>query len=347
VALRCYLNSNHKIEPVEPTQIREKVKKKAKELGFELCGFAPARPFPETAAFGEWLEKGYHGTMEYMARGKEKRQDIEKILPGARSVIVVGMIYNTDHPYSTCGQRKKSQGWISRYAWGSDYHKVLLKKLRILEQFVAEEISSGEVSKGDSHLLMKAYVDTGPILERVYGKYAGLGWIGKNTCLINEKLGSWFFLGEIVTTLDLAEKDLAPSPDHCGSCCACIDACPTGAIVKPYVLDASRCISYLTIEHRGKIKEALRNKMGDHIFGCDICQDVCPWNRRAATTENPEFQPRPGLFAPELASLSKLSEEEFRQRFHGSPVKRTKYSGFMRNVTNAQRSKTKNQAPSL
>jgi epoxyqueuosine reductase len=312
----------------ESAFVREKIMTKAHELGFELCGFAPAGPFAETAAFGEWLQKGYQGTMEYMARGQEKREDMSKVLPDVKSVIVVGMIYNTGHPYSTHALRKKSHGWISRYAWGRDYHKILLKKLKNLAQFIREELG---LSADTDSTAMKAYVDTGPILERLYGKYAGLGWIGKNTCLINEKLGSWFFLGEIVTTFDLG-KSFVPPPDRCGSCRACIDACPTEAIIKPYVLDANKCISYLTIEHRGEIEPTLQEKMGDHIFGCDICQDVCPWNRRAATTIDPDFAPRPHLFEPNLQALSQLSEEEFKQTFDGSPVTRTRYLGLIRNV---------------
>ena len=309
-------------------------------MGFDLCGFAPIGPFPETAAFGEWLENGYHGTMEYMARGQEKREDIRQVLPGAQSVIVVGMIYNTNHPYSTKAPRKAGEGWVSRYAWGDDYHKILISKLKKLEQFIRADLGMiSETGPGAT----KAYVDTGPILERLFGKYAGLGWIGKNTCLINEQKGSWFFLGEIITTLDLAEK-MAPPPDRCGTCRACIDACPTEAIVKPYVLDANKCISYLTIEHRGDISPELQEKMGDHIFGCDICQDVCPWNRKAAVTENPAFQSRANFFAPVLEPLSKLSQEEFSQTFRGSPIKRTKRAGLLRNLAIALANQNKNDS---
>jgi len=257
-------------------------------------------------------------------------------MQGARSVIVCGLNYNTAFPPSAetreqPGARGGPRGWISRYAWGDDYHDVLGEKLEAMIQNLHSEFPEPFEAR--------AYVDTGPIVERVAAKYAGLGWLAKNTCLINEKLGSWLFLGVIVTTLDLAASlDAAetPAPDLCGNCSLCIDACPTGAIVEPYVLDARRCISYLTIELRGAIPLELREPIGRHVFGCDICQDVCPWNRRASVTALPNFQPRQreehSLFSPELEWLVSLSEEEFRAVFRGSPVKRTKWRGLVRNA---------------
>jgi epoxyqueuosine reductase len=223
------------------------------------------------------------------------------------------------------------RGWISRYAWGDDYHNLLSEKLEAMIHELRREFTEPFEAR--------AYVDTGPIIERVAAKYAGLGWLAKNTCLINEEMGSQFFLAVILTTLDLTDSAHAaetPAPDLCGNCTLCIDACPTGAIVEPYVLDARRCISYLTIELRGAIPRELREPIGRHVFGCDICQDVCPWNRRAPETKLRIFQPRQraahSLFAPDLEWLLTLSEEEFRTMFRGSPVKRTKWRGLLRNV---------------
>ncbi len=257
-------------------------------------------------------------------------------MQGARSVIVCALLYNTAFPASTDAPdpgdaAEGPQGWISRYAWGDDYHQVLVEKLKAFVERLHQQFPEPFEAR--------AYVDTGPVVERVAAKYAGLGWLAKNTCLINEELGSWFFLGVIVTTLDLPASlgpGETPAPDLCGSCSLCIDACPTSAIVEPYVLDARRCISYLTIELRGAIPPEVREPMGRHVFGCDICQDVCPWNRRAPVTALPSFQPRRGqdysLFSPALEWLIGLTETEFRQVFHGSPVKRAKWRGLVRNA---------------
>jgi epoxyqueuosine reductase len=257
-------------------------------------------------------------------------------MPGARSVIVCALNYNTAFPASTEATALASphagpRGWISRYAWGDDYHRVLGEKLEALIQQLRCELTEPFEAR--------AYVDTGPIAERVAAKYAGLGWLAKNTCLINEDLGSWLFLGVIVTTLDLAaplDNVETPAPDLCGNCSLCIDACPTSAIVEPYVLDARRCISYLTIELRGAIPPEFRAPIGRHVFGCDICQDVCPWNRRAPVSALPNFQPRHremhSLFSPDLEWLTSLTEEEFREVFRGSPVKRAKWRGLVRNA---------------
>ncbi|MBZ5643368.1 MAG: tRNA epoxyqueuosine(34) reductase QueG [Acidobacteriia bacterium] len=312
----------------------ERIVELARAAGFDLCGVAPAADFPELAHLQEWLERGHAGEMRYLADARRASPGLA--MAGARSVIVCALNYNTAYPASTeipDGNAETSgpRGWISRYAWGDDYHDVLGGKLEALIGNLREEFTGPFEAR--------AYVDTGPIVERVAAKYAGLGWLAKNTCLINEELGSWLFLGVIVTTLDLAPSlgpAESPAADLCGNCRLCIDACPTGAIVEPYVLDARRCISYLTIELRGAIPGELREAMGRHVFGCDICQDVCPWNRRAPETTLVNFQPRrrreKSLFSPELEWLISMGEEEFREIFRGSPVKRTKWRGLMRNA---------------
>ena len=306
----------------------------ARAMGFDLYGIAPAVEFPELAHLEEWLERGHAGEMRYLH--DKRRRSPAHAMEGARSVIVCALNYNTALPASTEAREPTEasngpHGWISRYAWGDDYHHLLGEKLEALIEHLHGEFPG--------QFEARAYVDTGPIVERVAAKYAGLGWLAKNTCLINEDLGSWLFLGVIVTTLDLAASlDAAetPAPDLCGNCSLCIDACPTGAIVEPYVLDARRCISYLTIELRGVIPHEFREPMGRHVFGCDICQDVCPWNRRAPVTAPPNFQPRRrdehSLFSPDLEWLISLNEEEFRAVFRGSPVKRAKWRGLVRNT---------------
>jgi epoxyqueuosine reductase len=306
----------------------------ARAVGFDLCGIAPAAEFRELAHLEEWLERGHAGEMRYLH--DERRRSPASAMQGARSVIVCALNYNTALPSSTEALQQPEastgpRGWISRYAWGDDYHHVLGEKLEALVKRLRAEFPEPFDAR--------AYVDTGPVVERVAAKYAGLGWLAKNTCLINEELGSWMFLGVIVTTLELAPSlDAAemPAPDLCGNCTLCIDACPTAAIVEPYVLDARRCISYLTIELRGAIPPDLREPIGRHVFGCDICQDVCPWNRRAPETTLPNFQPRSSeersLFSPELEWLVSLSEEDFRAGFRRSPVKRAKWRGLVRNA---------------
>jgi epoxyqueuosine reductase len=234
--------------------------------------------------------------------------------------------YNIDEPYSTHAGTA-TQGWISRYAWSQvDYHDVLLRKLRGLEKRLLEMCAEQNLESPRTW----CYVDTGPVVERIFAKYAGVGAIGKNTCVLNEDLGSWLFLGVMLTSCELT-PDL-PAPDRCGSCTRCLDACPTGAFPAPYQLDATKCISYLTIEKRGAIPDDLRVGLGRQVFGCDICQDVCPWNRKAPVATAPELQPRPELVNPPLAWLAGLSLDEFRELFRGSPVKRAKFSGFRRNV---------------
>jgi epoxyqueuosine reductase len=317
------------------------IAERAKTLGFDLCGVAPAAKFPELTQTEAWLANGYAGEMKYLA--DPRRIDPQKTLPGIRSVIVCALNYNTLHPKSieaaSDSNAAEPRGWISRYAWGTDYHNVLRTKLNALTASLPERF--------DEPFEARAYADTGPLQERVFAKYAGLGWLGKNTLLLNQAMGSWFFLGAILSTLDLAPS-LAPTelpaPDLCGSCTRCIDACPTGAFLEPYVMDARRCISYLTIELRGSIPEDLREPIGRHVFGCDICQDVCPWNRRAPVTEAAEFQPRAfmsnasdadlaeSLFLPGLEWLAAMGEDDFKTFFRNSPVKRTKWRGLIRNA---------------
>jgi epoxyqueuosine reductase len=326
----------------------------AKTLGFDLCGVTAAADLADAARLDEWLARGYAGEMRYLHDAR--RADPARVLPDAKSVIVCALNYNAPHPYSTeaaaeNAASREPRGWISRYAWGDDYHEVLGEKLDQLVAALRERFGS--------EFAARAYVDTGPIVERAAAAHAGLGWLAKNTCLINRDLGSWLFLCVVVTSLDLVPSldltestggalstDGAPStnstpspgaarippPDLCGNCRLCLDACPTGALVEPYVLDARRCISYLTIELRGSIPEEFRSDMGWQVFGCDICQDVCPWNRSASRTYLPPLQPRENLVAPELLWLLSLSEEDFRRTFRASAVRRTKWRGLLRNV---------------
>jgi len=305
------------------------VKRAARTAGFELAGIAPAADSPELQSFPEWIAAGHAGEMKYMEsrdqHGSLKRASLSHVAPWAHSVIVCAINYNTDHPYST-QTKDPNRGWISRYAWSrEDYHEAVLRRLRQVEATLHEALGDSEPK-----LITRSYVDTGPIVERVFAKYAGVGWIGKNTCIINQKSGSWLFLGVILTSLEL-RADM-PAPDRCGTCTRCIEACPTDAILEPYKLDSNRCISYLTIEKRGSIPEELRAGMGRHVFGCDICQDVCPWNRKAPATTAAEFSPRQGLVNPALDWLAEMSAEDFRTTFRDSPIRRGKRSGLRRNA---------------
>lgn len=297
----------------------EIVKRLALEGGFDLAGVAAASSPAHLDFFPQWLRRGFGADMEYLHAQRDRRADVRVAFPWARSIVCVGLQYDTPHPYST--EAPVSRGWIARYAWGDDYHdvvKALLERLRVRCREALGDFES------------RVYVDTGPLVERAYAAAAGLGAWGKNTCLLHPEHGSWFFLGEMITDLDLASD--GPRPDMCGTCTACLDACPTAAFPAPYVLDASRCISYLTIERRGDVDAELRPAMGRHVFGCDICQDVCPWNRRRRHTGADAFEPRPGAVAPTLADLAGLDEAGFRQRFARSPVKRAKRRGLLRNV---------------
>ena len=320
-----------KVEPVAGiSDVKAIIKRAADQAGFDLSGIAPATYAADLEHFPTWIAAGHAGEMKYLEARNEsgdlKRASLANVAPWARSVVVCAINYNTDHPYST-QVHDSDRGWISRYAWSrEDYHDSVLRRLKQVETTLRQEVPT-DVQES---LITRSYVDTGPIVERVFAKYSGVGWVGKNTLLINQKKGSWLFLGVILTSLEL-EPDL-PAPDRCGSCTRCVDACPTDAILAPYQLDSNRCISYLTIEKRGSIPEELREGMGRHIFGCDICQDVCPWNRKAPASTEPEFQARPGLVNPALAWLAEMSIEEFRETFRGSPIRRTKRTGLRRNA---------------
>ena len=314
---------------------------KAKALGFDLCGIARAEECTEPAHRDEWLARGYAGQMRYLHDARRAAPALA--LPEARSVIVCAINYNTAQPYSTEAAALNAaetsdrgavasgpRGWLSRYAWGDDYHAAIGEKL--------ENLVAAMVERFGDNFSARAYVDTGPVSERVAARQAGLGWLAKNTCLINPEIGSWLFLAVVLTSLELMpslpqnETMFTPPPDLCGNCRLCLDACPTGALVEPYVLDARRCISYLTIELRDSIPEEFRSAMGWQVFGCDICQDVCPWNRQAPATAEAVFAPREKLVAPELDWLLSLTEEDFRRVFRGSAVRRTKWRGLLRNA---------------
>jgi len=289
----------------------------ARDLGFDSCRIAICSPPAHADEFGNWLGEGAHGKMEYMACGQEKRRDPQKILAGAKSIVVLATNYFTNSRERKPDSRKK--GRIARYALGDDYHDVIASKLKKIDNFLR--------GLGGRQ---KCYVDTGPILERDHGASAGIGWHGKSTMLIDEKLGTWFFLAEILTTLELPPDE--PARDRCGTCVRCIKACPTGAITAPHKLDARRCISYLTIELKNSIPFEFRPLIGDRIFGCDDCLDACPWNRFAKVSRETAFAARRSTTALSLRNYLALNETDFRKLFRGSPIKRIKRRGFLRNV---------------
>ena len=299
------------------------VKARATALGFDLCGIAPAAAFPELGFLREWLDRGYAGEMQYMHRTAERRAGVHAVMPSARSVISLGVVYNADRPYST-ENADPAVAAIARYAWGDDYHVEIGERLSTLVGMLR--------AAADESFEARAYVDTGPVQERVYAQYAGLGWIGKNTCLINPELGSWIFLAAIVTNLAL-EPD-PPALDQCGTCTLCLEACPTGALVEPRVLDSTRCLSYLTIELKGPIPLEHRDAVAEHAYGCDICQDVCPWNLSPSTgvTAHRAWQPREGLDGPALLDLWRRSDDELRALLKGSPMKRAGVTRLRRNL---------------
>ncbi len=305
------------------------IKKKAQEIGFDLVGITPALPHKDLPFFDQWIQQGRDASMTYLQRRRDDRADPRRLLENAKSIICCGMNYYGGEPKSIeCDDPER--GWISRYAWGDDYHDIVLAKLKELEDFIRQEI--------DETAELKAYVDTGPILERSYAASAGLGWIGKNTLLINRQQGSYFFIGEILCSLDLAPD--TPETDHCGHCQLCIDHCPTDAIA-PYELDSNRCIAYLTIEHRGDIATEFHEAIGQHVVGCDICQEVCPWNKAPALSQEPRFKPREGLLHPRLSELAQLDETAFREKFRKSPIKRVKAAGLQRNTAIVQKNQQK------
>ncbi|HSB81658.1 MAG TPA: tRNA epoxyqueuosine(34) reductase QueG [Candidatus Methylomirabilis sp.] len=300
--------------------LAQRIKAQGEVLGFDLVGISAVAEPPRRESFAEWLRRGYHGEMAYMARTAGQRMHPGDFLPWARSIVSVALNYNTPYPRETV--QDGIRGWIARYAWGDDYHDVMQAKLERLLGFVRDQ--AGPEVQG------RIFVDAGPVLDREAGAQAGIGWYGKNTTLLSMQVGSFFFLGELFLSLGLTPD--RPIRDRCGRCRLCLDACPTNAFVGPYILDARRCISYLTIELKGAIPLELRPLVGAHVFGCDICQDVCPYNTKVKPTREAAFQPREGLHAPELIPLLELTEGDFKARFRGSPILRAKRRGFLRNI---------------
>lgn len=323
------------------TDVRTQIVTLARELGFDLCRFARADAPEHATQFREWLDRGQGGELSYLARSAEKRCDPQQVLPEAKTVIVLAFNYFQGEPVRAAGSAADSvaagespanppkiaadtaaptsAGRIARYAWGDDYHQLIEKKLAVLDDFLRRYGGT-----------QKCYVDTGPMLERDHAAAAGVGWHGKSTMLLNRQLGTWFFLAEILTTLEFAPDP--PQKNYCGRCTRCIDACPTGAITAPHQVDARRCISYLTIELKGSIPVGLRPMIGDRIYGCDDCLDACPWNRFAKVSRETAFAMRREVAAMKLRDYLSLDAEKFRRLFRDSPVKRTKRRGLLRNV---------------
>ena len=305
--------------PQANQRLEDLIKAQAYGLGFDLVGITTLGPAPTAGALDAWLERGYAGEMTYMPRTAEKRRDSRLPFEGATTAIVVGMNYGGKEP----------SGPVARYARGDDYHDVLLDRLTQLHRWI--ESQTGRPVRG------KPYVDTGPLLERDLARRAGLGWFGKNTTLINPRAGSFFFLGALLVDLEL-DADAPFETDHCGTCRRCLDACPTGALVEPYVLDSTTCISYLTIELKGPIPETLHAQIGELVYGCDICQEVCPWNVRfSQELKEPAFAAREAIAGKDARALARellaMSDEDFRKAFKGSPMKRVKLRGLRRNAT--------------
>ena len=300
------------------TKYSQLIKQEAQKLGFLFCGVSKAEFLEEEAPRLEtWLKKNMHGEMQYMENHFDKRLDPRLLVDGAKSIISLGINYFTDN-----GQVDPSAPKISKYAYGMDYHTVIKDKLRQLLQIINEKI--GEVGG-------RAFVDSAPVLDKAWAKKAGMGWIGKNSNLLNKKAGSFFFLAELIIDLEL-EYDVAPTADHCGTCTNCIDACPTDAIVGPYVVDGSRCISYLTIELKNEIPQEFKGKMDNWMFGCDVCQDVCPWNRFSVLNTEPAFTPHPELLDLKTTDWQEITQDIFQKVFKNSAVKRTKFTGLKRNI---------------
>ncbi|MCL4847198.1 MAG: tRNA epoxyqueuosine(34) reductase QueG [Acidobacteria bacterium] len=303
----------------------DQVKAEARRQGFDLCGIAPVDAFPELTYFREWIDRGYHGEMHYLARSVERRRDVRAVLPSARAVIVLGTLYAVDRPYSI-EIADPDVARIARYAWGDDYHVVIGRRMEALLAWMR-----------DAHgtpFEARPYVDTGPVQERAYAQRAGVGWVGKNTCLINPGLGSFLFLSEILCSLPLEPDE--SGVDQCGDCTLCLEACPTAAFVEPYVMDARRCLSYLTIELKGALPGDLAEAVGPHVYGCDICQEVCPWNQAVPVSHDPAWQPRAAFDRPRLADLRAMSDEDLRAALRGSAMKRAGVEGLRRNLAAAQ-----------
>lgn len=295
---------------------KDLIRRHAASLGFDACGVASAEPIDPENRLGRWLRLGYHADMDWMARTEEIRRDITKKLPGARSVVVVARNYFSPRPDADA-----NNGKVSRYAWGRDYHRVMRKPLRALARHIEE---LGE------NIETYCSIDSGPVMERSWAARAGVGSIGKNSLALRRDMGSWFFLGTVACTLAL-EPD-APAQDVCGTCTACIDACPTHAIVEPQVVDSRRCISYQTIENKGSVPDTISTQHGTWVFGCDICQDVCPWNRFEKETADADFHARPGHANPSLDTFDKMNEAEFRDEFSGTPILRATHNSMKRNA---------------
>lgn len=302
-------------------------------LGFDLCGVAPVERVAQLDYLREWVAKGYAGDLHYVTRSAAARMDPRQVLEGARSAVVTGTIYHTDEPLSIT-RDSPDVARIARYAWGEDYHEVLGRRQHLLIGWLKEHAGVPFEAVG--------YVDTGPVQEKALAAAAGLGWIGKHTCLINQELGSWVFLSVILTTLELPAGQ--PVPDRCGTCTRCLDVCPTGAIVEPYVVDATRCLSYITIESYGGIAPEQRAAVGPHVYGCDLCQDVCPWNTNAAVTDDPVWVARPLWRQATLAQLWRASDDELQASIRHSPMYRTKVWRLRRNIALAIAASTDSEA---
>ncbi len=304
---------------MEKQTLTDDLKQEAIRLGFQRAGVCPAVTPTGIHRFHEWLEAGYAGEMSYLPDRSAAYEHPRHVLDGSRSLVVMAMNYRTDAPQPV----SPGQGIVSRYAWGpTDYHDLIQDRLKQLRRWLLDREPTAQV---------RGVIDTAPLLEREFAQLAGLGWIGKNTLLLNRQIGSWFFLAVLLTDLEL-EFDEPTATDHCGTCTACLDACPTDAFPQPYVLDATRCVSYLTIELRDSIPKSLRSGVGDWLFGCDICQDVCPWNNRAPVSNEPAFQPDDESNPVSLAKLFELNDESFRQRFRKTPLWRSKRRGILRNA---------------
>jgi epoxyqueuosine reductase len=314
------------------SRLTRALKEEALRLGFTACGVSVAEHLTqESSRLEAWLGAGFNGTMSWMERNREKRLDPRILVPGATSVIsVIDNYYRNEN-----ADERPDSGRISRYAWGDDYHDVMKERLRRLYSWLELRVE---------HLTGRVFVDSAPVMDKAWAVRAGLGWMGKHSNLINPSIGSWFFIGEMIVSAELDPDE--PITDHCGTCTLCIEACPTDAITEPYIVDGSRCISYLTIEHReDDISDALASSTGNWIFGCDICQDVCPWNKFASESTEDAYNPRPGTLGTPLEDWSMLSEYGFRERFRKSPVKRTRWEGFLRNVHMAAKNGKRDERP--